>query len=234
MKMQPDKQGGGNEGLKVFISLREATCCECGEHLGKEAWITLAGDNKVLCLACADLDHLVFLPAGDAALTRRARKRSTLSAVVLQWSRSRKRYERQGVLVEKQALEQAEAECLDDSEVRERRRARDTARRDALDRQYVEQFAARIRALYPQCPTGREREISEHACCKGSGNVGRSAAAKAFDEKAVRLAVIAHVRHRETRYDELLAQGCDRWEARALVEEDMRQVLKQWEGQHEA
>jgi hypothetical protein len=35
-----------------------------------------------LCLTCADLDHLVFLGAGDAALTRRAKKASTLSAVV--------------------------------------------------------------------------------------------------------------------------------------------------------
>ncbi len=31
----------------------------------------------------AGLDHLVFLPAGDAALTRRATKASSLSAVVL-------------------------------------------------------------------------------------------------------------------------------------------------------
>lgn len=63
-----------------------------------------------LCLACGDLDHLVFLSAGDAALTRRARKYSILSAVVLKWSRARKRYERQGLLVEECALEKAEWE----------------------------------------------------------------------------------------------------------------------------
>jgi len=34
------------------------------------------------------------------------------------------------------------------------------------------------------------------------GRGGRSAAAKSFDEEAVRLAVIAHIRHRETDYDE--------------------------------
>jgi hypothetical protein len=54
------------------------------------------------------LDHLIFLPSGDAALTRRAGKYSTLSAVVLQWSRARKRYERQGLLVEEAALQRAE------------------------------------------------------------------------------------------------------------------------------
>jgi hypothetical protein len=47
----------------------------------------------------------VFLPAGDAALSRRARKASTLSAVVVRFSRPRKRYERQGILVEPKARE---------------------------------------------------------------------------------------------------------------------------------
>jgi hypothetical protein len=225
-------QREGNEELKVFISNRESTCGECGEDLGAKAWITLAGEKGALCLACADLDHLLFLPSGNAALTRRARKHSTLSAVVLRWSRARNRYERQGLLVEARGLEQAEEECLADSDVRERQRVREAARREALDGQYMDQFAARVRALFPECPTGREREIAEHACLKYSGRVGRSAAAKALDEEAVRLAVIAHVRHRETKYDELLARGYDRWEARAAVEEVVGRVLQRWEVQH--
>jgi len=49
------------------------------------------------------------------ALTRRARKHSLLSAVVLKWSRARKHYERQGLLVEETALELAEDECLADA-----------------------------------------------------------------------------------------------------------------------
>ena len=85
--------------IKVFITTTEASCGECGEDLGRRAWITLVEDTGALCLSCADLDHLVFLPSGDAALTRRSRKHSTLAAVVLKWSRARKRYERQGLLV---------------------------------------------------------------------------------------------------------------------------------------
>ncbi len=215
--------------LKIFISNRESTCDECGENLGSKAWIVLAGEKGALCLTCADLDHLLFLPSGDAALTRRARKYSTLSAVVLQWSRARKRYERQGLLVETQGLEKAEEECLADSEVRELRKEREATRREALDRQYVDQFAARVRELFPGCPTRREQEIAEHACLKYSGRVGRSASAKTLDEVAVRLAVIAHARHWETKYDEFLAKGYDRWEARASVEEAVRRVLKRWE-----
>lgn len=217
------------EELKVFISSRESSCDECGEELGSKAWITLAGDKGALCLSCADLDHLLFLPSGNVALTRRAHKHSTLSAVVLKWSRARKRYERQGLLVEAQALEKAEEECLADEVIRERRREREATHREELDRRYVDQFAVRVRELFPGCPAGREREIAEHACLKYSGRVGRSTSAKALGEKAIRLAVVAHLRHRETKYDELLANGYDRWEARTAVDKTVHQVLQKWE-----
>jgi len=222
---------GPSTDLKVFITTRESCCDECGEDLGRSAWITLAEEKGALCLSCADLDHLIFLPAGDAALTRRARKHSTLVAVVLRWSRARKRYERQGLLVEETALDQAEQECLADADARARRRERESARRAELDHQYVEDFAARVRELYPGCPPGRDVDIAQHACLKYSGRVGRSAAAKSLDEGAIRLAVTAHVRHAETNYDALLAQGYDRWDARAQVEGDVARVLSQWETQ---
>jgi hypothetical protein len=217
--------------LKVFITTGESACDECGEELGRRAWITLTEDKGALCLSCADMDHLLFLPAGDAALTRRARKHSTLVAVVLRWSRARKRYERQGLLVEEAALDQAEEECLADADARARRREREAARRARLDREYVERFAARVRDLYPGCPPGTEADIAEHACLKYSGRVGRSAAAKDLDTDAVRLAVAAHIRHAETDYDSLLAQGWDRWDARAQVEGDVAQVTTAWEAQ---
>lgn len=217
---------------KVFISSRESTCDECKENLGSKAWITLAEDKGALCLACADLDHLVFLPAGNTALTRRARKYSTLAAVVLKWSRARKRYERQGLLLEAEGLERAEEECLADNEIRASRRAREAVRREEVDSTYVGEFAGRVRELFPGCPAKREREIAEHACLKYSGRIGRSASAKTMDEATVRLAVIAHVRHRETRYDELLAKGCERWEARAGVKEAVARVLEKWEAKN--
>ncbi len=215
--------------LKVFISTQDSTCDECGENLGRRAWITLVKDKGALCLSCADLDHLVFLPSGDAALTRRARKHSTLAAVVLKWTRARKRYERQGLLVESEALERAERECLADSESRARRREREEVRRAELDHQYVQRFAIRVRELFPRCPSGREVAIAEHACLKYSGRVGRSAAAKSLDENAVRIAIIAHIRHAETQYDELLMRGYERWNARAQVEEVVRRIFTKWE-----
>jgi hypothetical protein len=214
--------------LRVFISNRESRCDDCGEDLGRHPMIRLAGERGALCLACGDLDHLAFLPPGDAALTRRARKYSTLTAVVLKWSSARKRYERQGLLVETQALERAEADCLNDAEARARRREREGERRGELDAEFVARFAARIRQLYPACPPERPEQIASHACRKYSGRVGRSAAAKLLDEKAVHLAVVAHVRHSETRYDELLMRGVDRRDARDRMREDAERVLSGW------
>jgi hypothetical protein len=219
--------------LKVFISHRDSTCGECNEQLGTKSWITLTREKGALCLACADLDHLIFLPSGDAALTIRSKKYSTLSAVVLKWSRARKRYERQGLLVESNALEKAEQECLSDSESRERRRERAGERNAELDREYVDRFGNRLLELFPGCPAGRHQVIAEHACRKYSGRVGRSAMAKQLDADAIRLAVIAHIRHSETNYDELLVSGYERWEAREAVAHQVDQVLSAWENQCE-
>lgn len=215
--------------IVVFISIRDSTCAECGRKLGRRAWITLDSKKNALCLDCADLDHLVFLPTGDAALTRRSRKFSRLSAVVVKWSRARKRYERQGLLVENEALERAEKECAADEGAREIARTRAAERRAELDLEYLRSFAGRVREIYPFCPAAREHLIAEHACRKYSGRVGRSAAARTLDEEAVRLAVTAHVRHAETNYDDLLLKGIERWEARDKVHQKVFQILDRWE-----
>ncbi|MBA2397887.1 MAG: hypothetical protein H0V72_04170 [Bradyrhizobium sp.] len=60
------------------------------------------------CLRCVGLDDLEYLPAGDALLTRRVKAKSTRYAVVVRFSRTRRRYERQGLLVEPQALADAQ------------------------------------------------------------------------------------------------------------------------------
>jgi hypothetical protein len=92
----------------VAISPRhEWTCSLCGDTGGGHL---LMQESGPICMTCAKLDRLVFLSSGNAPLTRRAKKASQLSAVVVRWSRTRKRYERQGILVEESALERAEAE----------------------------------------------------------------------------------------------------------------------------
>jgi hypothetical protein len=163
-------------------------------------------------------------------LTRRASKHSGLRAIVLEWSRTRRRYERQGVLVELEALQRAERECLNDQEQRARQRERRRLRDDKLDQQYVAEFAARLRALYPGCPGAEAARVAAHACRKYSGRVGRSAAAKEFQPDALRLALSAAIRHRFTPYDKLFLRGHDRHEARALVRAVVEARLEAWGG----
>jgi hypothetical protein len=214
--------------IVVFSIVRPSECSECGRELWKGEFLRMEKEQP-LCLTCADLDHLAFLPRGDAALTRRASKYSNLRAVVVRFSRSRNRYERQGVLVEESGLERAEKECLADAEIRARARERSAERREAAESEYTASFARRVAELYPGCPAPEQSAIAEHACRVGSGRVGRSAAAKELEASAIELAVRAHVRHEHTRYDELLGRGYDRFEARARVGENVEKILATWQ-----
>jgi hypothetical protein len=210
--------------LLVIQPLRDFVCVSCA---GTDDFLTME-DRGPLCLTCTDLDHLEFLPAGDVALTRRARKLSTLSAVVVRFSKTRKRYERRGVLVEPAALAQAEEQCLADQDLRLRRQERDRERRAAEDGQFVDELAAEIQRLFPGCPAVRVRSIAGHAAVRGSGRVGRTAAGRALDEGAVTAAVIASVRHEDTEYDSLLMSGTDRQTARDRVRAAIDGVVDQW------
>ena len=198
-----------------------ALCDDTGELLVK----TNAG---ALCLDCADLGHLVFLPAGDAALTRRAKKASRLSAVVVRWSLRRNRYERQGILAENDAIELAAQQCLDDADARALRREHDQVRRAAVDEKFRGDFAAAIREQFPGCPSARADAIAYHAALRGSGRVGRSAAGRALDPDAIHLAVAASVRHVDTDYDDLLMSGVDRDDARHRVRDRVDHILATW------
>ena len=212
----------------VIAASKPWACAVCSTEFDRGDLLTM-DDAGTHCMSCADLDQLEFLARGEAALTRRAKRASRLSAVVVQWSRTRKRYERQGILAEPEAIEQAEQECLADSEARERRRARDAERRAAEDTQFVADLARAIRLRFPGCPPERAARIAAHAGARSSGRIGRTSAGRALDPEAVRMAVVAAVRHEETRYDDLLMSGIPRDEARELVRHDIDRVLRAWQ-----
>ena len=196
-----ERQGRPAE-LVVVSPLGDFTCSVCGEEQG--GWLIME-DGGPVCLDCADVSHLVFLPSGDAALTRRAKAGSRLSAVVVRFSRARKRFERQGVLVVERALERA---------------GEDLALRARM--------AEEIVRLFPGCPPERAQSIARHASVRGSGRVGRSAAGRALEPQALELAVAAAVRHEDTGYDELLMSGIARETARAQVRGEVAHVLDGW------
>ena len=211
--------------LVVVSPVKDFTCSTCGTVSGG---LLIMEEPGPVCMACADMDHLVFLPSGDAALTRRAKASSRLTAIVVRFSRSRGRYERQGILVQESALEHAEAECLADEEARARRRERDVTRRAEEDAGLHDRMADQITRLFPGCPADRAHAIARHAAARGSGRVGRSAAVRALDSNAIELAVIASIRHEDTRYDELLMAGESRELAHAQVRADVDRVLEEW------
>ncbi|TMR98756.1 DUF2293 domain-containing protein [Nonomuraea basaltis] len=210
--------------LVAVAPLNAWTCADCGDT----GPYLIMEEERPHCLTCADMDHLAFLPAGNAALSRRAKQESGLSAVVVQYNRRRKVYQRLGLLVEQAALDAAEERCLADEEVRLRRRERDRVRRAEQDVDFQARMAAEIARLFPGCPAPRAQEIAEHAGQRGSGRVGRSAAARALDENAITLAVIASIRHLDTDYDSLLMSGVPRMEARDLIRDRIERKLEEF------
>lgn len=89
-------------------------------------------------------------------------------------------------------------------------------------------FAARVRERFPGAPRGEALRVARFACGRGTSRVGALSGGDAYPEHAVELAVIAHIRHRFTRYDALLDAGCDRDEARERVRAEVLATMSQW------
>jgi len=212
---------------EVFAVLHSTMCCECSQVMEKDTLATRTG-REMKCFSCSNLEGLTFLPSGDVAVTRAAQKLSKRKAVVLRFNRSKKRFERQGILVSAEAIEAARLQCESDAPQRAKKRASSGERRLKQERTYVEQFSKRVREMYPSAPIGTELLIAEHACELGSGRVGRSSGAKQLSEGFVGLAVIAYVRHKHTIYDRILAEGCPRDLARDKIRDEVEKVLSKW------
>ena len=70
-------------------------------------------EERIVSSANAALVNHKYIcpPAGNAKLTRCVKKYSSRFSVVVKFSRARKRYERQGILSDKEAVDMAESEC---------------------------------------------------------------------------------------------------------------------------
>ena len=126
------------------------------------------------------------------------------------------------------AIEQAEKECLSDAEQRAAQRERGRVQREREDEKLVAEMAATICEQYPGCPPREARQIASHTARRGSGRVGRSAAGRQLHDDAIRLAVVAHIRHEHTRYDELLMSGAAREDARRAIASEIEGVIHTW------
>jgi hypothetical protein len=197
-----------------------ASCSDTGDFLRMDK----AG---ALCLDCADLGHLEFLPSGDAALTRRATKAGRLPAVVVRWSTRRNRYERQGILAEAVAIEQAARQCLSDADLRVAGNASRAVGPIKMCTSAVSSPPPSVsssRGVRSTAPR-RSHFMRRHAA---AAVWDEAPPGRALDRDAVCLAVVASVRHVDTDYDVLLMSGVDRESARAQVHQRVEDVVNAW------
>lgn len=114
-------ESGGTGGDKkskdetVFALARASRCFGCDAKQEVDDIITLTSkkdEKEVFCRKCSKLDDLVVLKPGNAQVTRLAKKYSKRHFVIMKWSELWKTYERQGLLVEPDALERARKEAV--------------------------------------------------------------------------------------------------------------------------
>lgn len=109
-----DKDKEKEKEQSVFALSRPSRCYGCDRKMQVDEIVHLnkrEDDSEVFCLKCAKLDHLHVLRSGNAKVTRLAKKYSTTRFLIMKWSDAWKCYERQGLLVEAEALERARSEA---------------------------------------------------------------------------------------------------------------------------
>lgn len=213
---EPRRQGSRREIFVVDLEYT-STCSRCD---ATDVFVLrLLGGPR--CLGCSQLGDLEFLPSGNAALSRRAAKRSRRCVAVMQAHPVRKRFERQGILVDPAAIEHAARESLADAtpqHMTPRQRVR--AQRD---KQFQTELAAAIRAGFPGCPTERAEAIALHAAAVSSRRIDR-----VVNDAVVRAAVFASILHVDTDYADRVLSGVRREAARAQVYERVEHVAASW------
>jgi len=120
---------------------------------------------------------------------------------------------------------------------------RDIRKQQALklkEAQITEALRSAIRKLFPAIPEKDLKQIVSRS--RDDGRVGRAQAIyfspktereETMEEVAHR-AVVAHVRHKYTRYEKILASGIETEVARATVANPIKQKLQSWESPSEA
>lgn len=120
----------------------------------------------------------------------------------------------------------------DDAAATAEKRERAVALKDHRDQ---EQAKALLLQFFPQIPQNSLNTVLEHGFLKGSGRVGRST--KLDEEVKTRLAVIAHIRHNFTKYDEIYQQMKANTPAselkeivRFMVRDEVMTIADYWRG----
>jgi len=164
---------------------------------------TLIGANGEKVVPPADW---TFLPAGDAAITRKVKTKDIYWKVQTQIGR---RIISKGIWAPAVTITQAqqEVETLRASESYQNKLAADRNRRAQKQNEYEQEFYLAVRAFLAFAPRYEDMEkaiaeaVTTHAIPVGSGTVARTAMIP-IEERAAK-AVIAWMRHQTTGYDSM-------------------------------
>lgn len=151
-------------------------------------------------------DGWAFLPAGDAAITRKATSKGPFWKVQVKMGR---RIISKGIWTSGETIEMAkqEVEALRLTEAYKKKLDSDRQRRSKKQDEYEKEFCLEVRAFLAFAPVYKDLEkemaeaITAHAIPVGSGTVARTAMIPV--EKRAAKAVIAWMRHQTTAYDSM-------------------------------
>jgi hypothetical protein len=151
-------------------------------------------------------DGWAFLPAGDAAITRKVK---TLSAFWRVQTQIGRRIISKGIWAPATLIDQTrqEVENLRTTDAYKNKLAGDRMRRSQKQTEYEQEFIHAVRVFLAFAPRYLEMEqaiaeaVTNHAIPVGSGTVARTAMIP-IEERAAK-AVIAWMRHRTTAYDSM-------------------------------
>ncbi|KAF2626288.1 hypothetical protein BU25DRAFT_422481 [Macroventuria anomochaeta] len=103
------------------------------------------------------------------------------------------------------------------------------ARRAAVEKRdasLIDAAATELEEQFSEMPEEEKKLVLRHGFRKYSGRVGRTGTIPL--QRKTLLGVIAHVRHRHTKYDSVLARGVERAVARKAVNRKIESVLRDW------
>ena len=99
--------------LAIYVTTMDSQCAKCERKLRAGKFL-FRESGQSLCLCCANLSEFAFLPKTNRRLTRQVHKEGIETTRVVKFSG--KRYELQGILVEKKTLQRVYREIMADDD----------------------------------------------------------------------------------------------------------------------
>jgi hypothetical protein len=96
------------------------------------------------------------------------------------------------------------------------------------DEKHLSKARSLLQVHFPDMPVSSAEKVLQHAYRKGSGRIGRQTTVK--DERKIKLAVEAYIRHTHTSYDRMLHAGINRQIARQLIWDFVQDIKVKWGG----